>query len=96
MAAAKKTVEAELVGDNTVKVFRGDEYSEWSKANGLIDGRHPDQVIRFSLEALGVYISEGKSRQWVMNKYGISPEDLQAMLINLSNLERRDKVITWR
>ena len=76
-----------------VMVFTPDEYREWSKSQGRIMGRLPNQVTIPTEEEMRVLINSGYTRAMIMEKHGVSNEQIDRLLVSMSNKERRDRVV---
>jgi uracil DNA glycosylase len=83
------------VHNTKIKVFTPDEYKEFSAQNGLIMGRHPDQKTPCSIEELRALINSNWTPKMVMEKHGMTPEDLKQLVWKLSKAELRDKPIKY-
>lgn len=79
--------------EGSVMVMTPDEYREWSKSQGRIMGRLPNQVTFPTEEEMRVLINSGYTRAMVKEKHGVSDEQINALLVQMSNKERRDKVV---
>ena len=79
--------------EGSVMVMTPDEYREWSKSQGRIMGRLPNQVTFPTEEELRVLINSGYTRAMIKEKHGLSDEQINALLVQMSNKERRDKVV---
>ncbi len=73
-----EVVEGELVGSGTL-VMTPDEYAQYSKDNGRIMGREPDQKTQLSPEEFVVLSKEGWSPKRIMEKHGITLSELQSV-----------------
>lgn len=80
--------------EGSVMVMTPDEYREWSKSRGRIMGRLPNQVTFPTEEEMRVLINSGYTRAMVKEKHGLSDEQINELLVRMSNKERRDKVVT--
>ena len=79
-----------------IKVMTPDEYREWSKEeNGLIMGRRPDQKTECTIEELRALINSNWTPKMVMEKHGLTAEDLKQLVWKLSKKELRDKPIKY-
>jgi len=84
------------VNNTKIKVFTPDEYKEYSKQeHGLIMGRHPEQKTNCSIEELRALINSNWTPKMVMEKHGMSAEDLKQLVWKLSKAELRDKPIKY-
>ena len=79
--------------EGSVMVMTPDEYREWSKSQGRIMGRLPNQVTFPTEEELRVLINSGYTRAMIKEKHGLNDEQINALLVQMSNKERRDKVV---
>ena len=79
--------------EGSVMVMTPDEYREWSKAQGRIMGRLPNQVTFPTEEELRVLINSGYTRAMIKEKHGVNDEQINELLVRMSNKERRDKVV---
>ena len=77
----------------TVMRMSVDEYKEWSKSQGRIMGRLPNQKTYPTEEEMRVLINTGYTRAMITEKHGIQGEEIDKILVNMSNKERRDKVV---
>ena len=84
-----------LNGNMNIKVMTPDEYREYSKEKGLIMGRHPNQKTKCSIEELRALINSNWTPKMVMEKHGLSAEDLKQLVWKLSKVELRDKPIKF-
>ena len=73
--------------------FTPDEYKAYSASKGMIMGRRPNQKTKCSIEELRAAINSDKTPSWLMEKHGMSPNDLQQLIWKLSVEELRDKPI---
>ena len=92
MAAPKKEA---LAPESTIMVMTTSEYEEYSKKNGRIMGRRPDQKTKCSTEELRVYINAGRLPKELMDKHGMSEEEHKQLVWKLSKEERRDSAIEF-
>ena len=83
------------VNNTNIKVFTPDEYKEYSASLGLIYGRKPEQKTRCTIEELRALINSGWTPSRVMEKHGLSAEDLKQLVWKLSKKELRDKPIKF-
>ena len=79
--------------EGSVMVMTPDEYREWSKSQGRIMGRLPNQVTFPTEEEMRILINSGYTRAMVKEKHGLSDEQINELLVRMSNKERRDKVV---
>jgi len=80
-------------GESHIMVFTPDEYRDWSASQGRIMGRLPNQVTMPTEEEMRVLISSGWNRAMIKEKHGVSDAQIDALLVSMSNKERRDKVV---
>ena len=80
--------------EGSVMVMTPDEYREWSKSQGRIMGRLPNQVTFPTEEEMRILINSGYTRAMVKEKHGLSDEQINELLVRMSNKERRDRVVT--
>ena len=78
-----------------IKVLTPDEYREYSAKQGLIMGRHPNQKTRCTIEELRALINANWTPKMVMEKHGLSAEELKQLVWQLSKRELRDKPIKF-
>lgn len=102
-SVAKRTevVEGEIVGSG-VMVMTADEYASYSKANGRVMGREPDQKTVLSPEEFVILSKEGWSPKRIMDKHGIDLKELQdvasrvALIMQLKRpIQVTDTQIKW-
>ena len=74
-------------------VMSPDEYREYSLKNGRIMGRLPNQVTFPTEEEMRVLINSGYTRAMITEKHGVNNEQIDRLLVSMSNKERRDKVV---
>lgn len=79
--------------ETAIMVMTPEEYAEWSASQGRIMGRLPNQKTYCSEEELRVLINSGYTRAKVMEKHGMSDQELNQLLVQMSNKERRDRVV---
>lgn len=79
--------------EGSVMVMTPDEYREWSKSQGRIMGRLPNQVTFPTEEEMRILINSGYTRAMVKEKHGLSDEQINELLVRMSNKERRDRVV---
>ena len=92
--ASKKT--PAIITDSSVgSVMRMsvEEYKEWSKSQGKIMGREPNQKTYPTEEELRILINTGYTRSMIKEKHGLDDNDIDKLLISMSNKERRDKPV---
>lgn len=101
VSKVKEVVEGELVGSGTM-VMTPDEYAAYSKANGRIMGREPDQKTQLSPEEFVILSKEGWSPKRIMDKHGIDLKELQdvasrvALIMQLKRpIQVTDTQIKW-
>ena len=75
--------------------FTPDEYAEHSKQKGLIMGRRPDQKTQCTIEELRALINSEWTPKMIMEKHGLSAEDLKQLVWKLSKRELRGKPIKF-
>jgi hypothetical protein len=89
----------EIVGGQikglNIKVMTPDEYRAYSAENGLVMGRRPNQKTQCSIEELRALINSNWKPSMVMEKHGITPEELKQLVWKLSKKELRDKPIKF-
>ena len=73
--------------------FTPDEYKAYSAESGLIMGRRPDQKVKCTIEELRAAINSDKTPSWLMEKTGMTENDLQQLIWRLSTKELRDNPI---
>jgi len=73
--------------------FTPDEYKAYSAESGLIMGRKPDQKVKCTIEELRAAINSDKTPSWLMEKTGMTENDLQQLIWRLSAKELRDNPI---
>jgi hypothetical protein len=81
------------VGESHIMVMTPDEYREWSASQGRIMGRLPNQVTMPTEEEMRILINSGWNRARIKEKHGVSDAQIDALLVSMSNKERRDKVV---
>lgn len=86
---------AVVVPEAQVLTMTTEEYAEYSKANGRIMGRRPDQKTKCTTQELRVLINAGWTPQMVMEKHGMSEEEHRGLIYDLSKEERLDKPISY-
>lgn len=94
--ALKKDELPNIITDSSVSsVMRMgvDEYKEWSKSNGRIMGRLPNQKTHPTEEEMRIMINSGYTRGMVKEKHGLADTEIDKLLVSMSNKERRDKVV---
>lgn len=101
VSKVKEVVEGELVGSGTM-VMTPDEYAAYSKANGRVMGREPDQKTQLSPEEFVILSKEGWSPKRIMDKHGIDFKELQdvasrvALIMQLKRpIQVTDTQIKW-
>ena len=77
-AVAKQVVEAELVTKFTGTMTTA-EYEAYSKANGRIMGRNPDEKTNLTPEEFVVLAKADWTPKMIMDKHGLNLEELQAV-----------------
>lgn len=92
---AKEVITPEVLGGGSI-VMTAKEYGDYSKKKGTIFGRKEGEKTMLSLEELRVLINSNWTRAMVMEKHGITAEELNNAVINLQNLERRERAINWK
>ena len=70
-----------------------DEYKAYSASKGRIMGRLPNQKTKCSIEELRALINSDWTPSMVMEKHGMSENDLQQLIWKLSSQELRDRPI---
>ena len=70
-----------------------DEYRVHSAAQGRIMGRLPNQKTKCSTEELRAAITSDKTPSWMMEKHGMSENELQQLVWKLSIEELRDRPV---
>ncbi len=70
-----------------------DEYRAYSASNGRIMGRLPNQKSKCTIEELRALINSDWTPSMVMEKHGMSENDLQQLIWKLSSQELRDRPI---
>jgi hypothetical protein len=105
--SARLTQEIESMGDRSydivggqiqglnIKIMTPDEYREYSEENGLIMGRRPEQKTVCSIEELRALINSNWTPKMVMEKHGLTADDLKQLVWKLSKKELRDKPIKY-
>ena len=78
-----------------IKVMTAEEYGKYSKENGRIMGRLPNQKTVCSIEELRALINSNWTPSMVMEKHGIDAEELKQLVWKLSKRELRDKPIKY-
>ena len=73
--------------------FTPDEYKAFSAERGLIMGRKPNQKVKCTIEELRAAINSDKTPSWLMEKTGMTENDLQQLIWRLSAKELRDNPI---
>ena len=93
--SAKRTMPAIITSssEGSTMVMTPDEYREWSKSQGRIMGRKPNEVTFPTEEELRVLINSGYTRAMIKEKHGLNDEQINQLLVRMSNKERRDKVV---
>lgn len=77
----------------TVMRMSVDEYKEWSASQGRIMGRLPNQKTYPKEEEMRILINSGYTRAMVKEKHGLDDNEINKILVSMSNKERRDKVV---
>ena len=70
-----------------------DEYKEWSRSQGRIMGRLPNQKTYPTEEEMRILINSGYKRAMVKEKHGLDDNEINNILVSMSNKEHRDKVV---
>ena len=78
-----------------IKVMTAEDYGKYSKENGRIMGRKPDQKTECTIEELRALINSNWSPKMVMEKHGIDADELKQLVWALSKAELRDKPIKY-
>ena len=87
---------AEAGGDTgACLTFTPDEYKAHSASEGRIMGRLPSQKTKCSIEELRALINSNWTPSMVMEKHGISGDELQQLIWKLSLKELRGKSIKF-
>jgi len=94
--AEKKQAPAIITDPSVGTVMRMsvDEYKEWSKSQGRIMGRLPNQKTYPTEEEMRVLVNTGYTRAMVKEKHGLDDKEVDALLTKMSYKEGRDRVIT--
>lgn len=71
-----EVVDGTVVGSGSM-VMTAQEYADYSKANGRINGRNPDQKTPMSAEEFVTLHSSGWTPKMMMDKHGLTLEELQ-------------------
>ena len=79
--------------ESSCMVMTPDEYREYSLRIGIIMGRLPNQVTMPTEEEMRVLINSGYTRAMITEKHGVNNEQIDRLLVSMSNKERRDKVV---
>lgn len=80
---------------NNIRVLTPDEYREFSAESGLIMGRDPKVKTKCSVEELRALINSKWTPSMVMEKHGLSAEDLKQLVWKLSKAELRGSPIKY-
>ena len=83
-------------GEGHIMVMTPDEYREWSLSQGRIMGRNPNQVTIPTEEEMRILVNSGWTRAMVKEKHGVTDEQIDQLLKNMSFKEGRDKVVVMR
>ena len=78
-----------------IKIMTAEDYAKYSKENGRIMGRRPDQKTECTIEELRALINSNWSPKMVMEKHGIDADELKQLVWALSKAELRDKPIKY-
>lgn len=81
-----------IVG-TAIQVLTPDEYRDYSKAQGRIMGRLPNQKTVCSIEELRSLINSNWSPSMIQEKHGMDNEELKQLVWKLSLRELRDRPI---
>jgi hypothetical protein len=74
-------------------VMSVDEYREWSKSQGRIMGRLPNQVTMPSEEEMRIMVKSGYTRAMIKEKHGLSDAQIDERLKAMSFKEGLDRVV---
>lgn len=78
LTTQREVVEGMIVGNGSM-VMTADEYSAYSKENGRINGRLPDQKTVMSPEEFVALYNSGWTPKMMMDKHGLTLEELQGV-----------------
>lgn len=84
-----------VVDGTAIMVMTPDEYADYSKQNGRVMGRVAGTKTVCSIEELRALINSNWTPSMVMEKHGISADELQQLVWQLSLKELRDKPIKY-
>ena len=76
-------------------IFTPDEYKEWSANQGRVMGRKKGTKTNCTIEELRALINSHWTPSMVMEKHGMSAEDLKQLVWKLSKKELRGKPIKF-
>lgn len=84
----REVVEGELLTpegySTSIKVMTADEYRKYSKDNGTVMGRKKGQVIKPNAEEVYMMVKHGYTMEDIMEKYGITENQVNMIVIELS------------
>lgn len=83
-------------GEGHIMVMAPDEYRKWSLSQGRIMGRDPNKVTFPTEEEMRILVNSGWTRAMVKEKHGVTDEQIDQLLKNMSFKEGRDKVVVMR
>ena len=83
------------VGNSSILVMTPDEYRAYSKEHGRVMGRPEGTKTRCTIEELRALINSKWTPSMVMEKHGLSKEDLKQLVWKLSQSELRDTPIKY-
>ena len=88
VVTANKAIEGEVI-TSTIKTMTEDEYREYSKKNGRVMGRAEGVKTKISMEEYGVLMKEPSwSEKDIMEKHGLTNEDMDAIKAKFKNSQR--------
>ena len=99
MAAPAKKDTPTIITDpkaSSVMTMKASEYEEWSKKQGKVFGRDPNQFTPITEEKLRILIKTGWTRAMVKEHFGYDDKKLDELLVRMSHKERLDKVQVLR
>jgi len=89
----REVVEGTIVGSGC-KVMTPMEYAEYSKANGTINGRLPDQKTQMTPEEFVALHNSGWTPKQMMDKHGLELSELQEVARRVQGIQQLLRPIT--
>ena len=93
VAKTTEVVTGEIVGSH-IRVMSADEYREFSKANGTYMGRKEGQKTEMTPEEFVVLSQSGWTPKMMMEKHGITLEELQNVARRVALIQQLKRPIT--